>query len=65
MMISQPRTLNILYGVYMYGINIGISLKYMCCLVTSFRNRLYFSWQHISWIKSAWNEAWFDVKLVC
>ena len=30
------------YIVYMYRINIGISLKYMCW--TSFRNRLYFSW---------------------
>ena len=42
--------------------SVGISLKYMCCLVTGFRNRLYFSWWHISWIKPPWNKAWFDVK---
>ena len=32
-------------GIYFLLLKyIGISLKNMCCLVTSFRNRLYFSW---------------------
>ena len=42
--LANPGRTGIARSLHMYGINIGISPKYMCCLVTSFRNRLHFIW---------------------